>query len=135
MSDGMIKKYVKDLDGLLKELRNASLVVQPQMVVGEHAVIFLFGMIFKYLKFKDISIGHLKDLENKLDASALLENDEELLIEFESRSNHAKKDIKKVKPEDYSKTLIVCWDDNWRTCPSEIEVFDLEPLWEKAQKT
>jgi hypothetical protein len=134
MTDEIIKKYVKDLDGLLEELRNASFVVQPQMVVGEHAVILLFGMIFKYLKFKDISIGHLKDLENKLDASALLEDDEELLIEFESRSNHAKKDIKKVKPEDYSKTLIVCWNDNWRTRPSEIEVFALEPLWKQAQE-
>jgi len=136
MNDKIIKKYVKDLDGLLEELRNARFVFQPQMAVGEHAVIFLFGMIFKYLKFKDISVGHLKDLENKLDAWALLEDDEELFIEikFESRSNHAKKDIKKVKPEEYSKTLIVCWEDNWRTRPSEIEVFDLEPLWEKAQK-
>lgn len=136
MKDEIIKKYVKDSDGLLEELRNASFVFQPQMVVGEHAVIFLFGMIYKYLKFKDVSIGHLKDLENRLDASALLDDDEELLIEFESRSKHFEEHITKgdVKPEDYKNTLIVCWDDNWKERPSEIDVFDLEPLWKKAQK-
>lgn len=58
MKDEIIKKYVKDSDGLLEEL-------------------------------------------NKLDAWALLEDDEELLIEFESRSKHFQKHIKKgdVKPE------------------------------------
>jgi hypothetical protein len=130
---------VKDLDGLLEELRNASFVVQPQNVVGEHAVIFLFGMIYKYLKFKDVSIGHLKDLENRLDSTALLEDDEELFIEieFESRSKHFEEHIKKgdVKPEDYKKTLIVCWyDDNWKERPSEIDVFDLESLWNQVQE-
>jgi hypothetical protein len=138
MNDRIIKKYVKDLDGLLEELRNAPFVVQPQVEVGEHAVIFLFGMISKYLKFKDISIGHLKDLENRLDASALLEDDEELFIdiEFESRSKHFEEHIKKghVKPEDYKNTLIVCWDCNWKELPSEIDVFDIEPLWKKAQE-
>ncbi|MGB8781250.1 MAG: hypothetical protein WCD81_11470 [Candidatus Bathyarchaeia archaeon] len=136
MDDRIIKKYVKDYDGLISELTNAPFVWQPQFEIGEQAVVFLFAMIFKYLKFKDISIGHLKDLENKLDATALLEDGEELWvdIEFESRSSHAKNDIRKVKPEEYSKTLIVCWDDNWRTRPSEIDVFDIEPLWKKAQE-
>jgi hypothetical protein len=88
MNDRIIKKYVKDLDGLLEELRNAPFVVQPEFEMGEHAVTFLFGMISKYLRFKDIQLGHLKVLGNRLDATAMLENDEELFIEFESRSNH-----------------------------------------------
>jgi hypothetical protein len=138
MNDKIIRKYVEDLDRLLEELRNARFVVQPQSVVGEHAVIFLFGMIFKHLKFKDVTIGHLKDLENRLDATALLEDDEELFIEieFESRSKHFEEHITKgdVKPEDYKNTLIVCWDDNWKERPSEVDVFDLEPLWKKAQR-
>ena len=134
MNDRISKKYVKDLDGLLEELRNAPFVVQPEFEMGEHAVTFLFGMISKYLRFKDIQLGHLKALGNRLDATALLENDKELFIEFESRSNHAKKDMKKVKPVEYSRTLIVSWDDNWRTRPSEIDVFDLEPLWKKAHE-
>lgn len=110
MKDEITKKYVKDMDGLLEELRNAPFVFQPQMVVGEHAVIFLFGIIIKYLKFKDVSIGHLKDLENRLDASALLEDGEELLIEFECCSKHFEKHVKKgdIESEDYKNTLIVC---------------------------
>jgi hypothetical protein len=136
MNDRIIKKYVKDLDGLLEELRNAPFVVQPEFEMGEHAVVFLFGMISKYLKFKDITIGHLKVLENRLDATAMLENDEELFIEFESRSSHFKKHIRDgdLKPEDYKNTLIICWDCNWMELPSEIDVFDLEPLWRKAQE-
>jgi hypothetical protein len=101
---------------LLEELRNAPFVVQPQKKVGEHAVVFLFGMIFKYLRFKDISIGHSKDLGNKLDASAWSEDDEELFIEFESRSKHLEKRIRdsEVKLEDYKNTLIVFWDVCWK---------------------
>jgi hypothetical protein len=137
MNDRIIKKYVENLDGLLKELKNAPFQFQPQFEVGEEAVVFVFGMISKHLKFTDITIGHLKDLQNRLDATALLEEGEEswMDIEFESRSSHAKKDIKKVKPEDYSKTLIVCWDDDWKERPSEIDVFELSPLWKKAQET
>jgi hypothetical protein len=136
MNDIIIEKYVKNFDGLLEELRNAPFVVQPEFEMGEHAVTFLFGMISKYLRFKDIQLGHLKALGNRLDATALLENDEELLIEFESRSSHFKKHIKNgdVKPEDYKNTLVVCWDCNWKELPSEIAVFDLEPLWKKAQE-
>ena len=134
MDNDIIKKYVKDLDGLLVEL--GKVVSQPQLVVGENAVIFLFGRIYRYLNFYEFIVGHEKALENKLDAWAMLENDNnELLVEFEPRSKRFKGHIAKgnVKPEDYKNTLIVCWDDNWKERPSEIDVFDLEPLWKQAQ--
>jgi hypothetical protein len=73
MKDEIIKKYVKDLDGVLKEM--SEFVSQPQIVVGESAVIFLFGRIYKYLNFYEFIIGHDKALENKLDAWAMLEKD------------------------------------------------------------
>ena len=135
MNNEIIKKYVKDVDGLLRELGDA--VSQPHLVVGENAVIFLFGRIYRYLKFYDFIIGHEKALENKLDAWAYLEKDsKEIFVEFESRSRNFEEHIKKgdVKQKDYENTLIVCWDDNWKERPSEINVFDLEPLWKKAQK-
>jgi hypothetical protein len=134
MKDEIVKKYVKDLDGLLKEL--GEYVSQPQIVVGESAVIFLFGRIFRFLNFYEFIVGHNKALENKLDAWAMLENDDkELLVEFEARSKNFETHIKKgdVKPEDYKNTLIVCWDANWKEQPSEIDVFDIEPLWKQAQ--
>jgi len=133
MKDEIIKKYVKDLDGVLKEM--SEFVSQPQIVVGESAVIFLFGRIYKYLNFYEFIIGHDKALENKLDAWAMLEKDnKELFVEFEPRSKNFEEHIKKgnVKPKDYKNTLIVCWDDNWKERPSEIDVFELEPLWKKA---
>jgi hypothetical protein len=137
MNDRIIKKYVKDLNGLLEDLANAPFVVQPQLDMGEDAVVFLFGVISRHLKFRDITIGHLKDLANALDANAMLEDEQSFVdIEFESRSKHFEEHIKKghVKPEDYKNTLVVCWDCNWKELPSEIDVFDLEPLWNKAQE-
>ena len=135
MDKEIIKKYVKDLDGLLKEMGEA--ISQPYVVVGENAVIFFFGRIFKYLNFDDFLIGHQKDLENKLDAWAWMEKDnKEIFVEFESRSKNFKKHIIKghIKPEDYKNTLIVCWDDDWNECPSEIDIMALGLYWKQAQK-
>jgi hypothetical protein len=57
----------------------------------------------------------------------------EMLVEFKSRSRHFKKaQFLKIKPEDYKKTLLVCWDDNWEECP--VDVLELKYFWEKAQE-
>jgi hypothetical protein len=136
MKDELIKKYVKDFDGLLKELKGVSLF-QTEVVVGENAVIFVFGRIYRYLNFDDFVIGHNKDLSNKLDGCAWIDKDRKALdVEFESRSRHFIEHITKgdVKPKDYKNTLIVCWDDNWKERPSEIDVLELEPLWKQANK-
>jgi hypothetical protein len=130
--DEIVKKYVANPEGIIAEMEKV--VVQPQIQIGEQFVVFIFGLIFRHLKFKDIEIGHLKDLETKLDAFALLgENDDEIHVEFERSSNKFKPHIAKghVKPEDYKNTLIVCWDDNWQANPG-IDVLALEPFWKKA---
>jgi len=136
MKDEIIKKYVRDLDGLLRELEG-EFISQTEFVVGENTVIFLFGRIYRYLNFHEFMIGHEKTLENKLDAWAYLDKEsKEIFVEFESRSKHFEEHITKgdVKEEDYKNTLIVCWDDNWKERPSEIDVFDLESLWKQAQE-
>lgn len=128
----MVKKYVANPEGIIAEM--ADIAIQPQMQMGEQIVVFVFGRIFRYLKFRDIEIGHLRDLENKLDALTWLgEQEDEILVEFESSSNKSKPHIAKgdVKPEDYNKVLIICWDDNWRTNPG-IDVLALEPFWKQA---
>jgi len=135
MKDEIIKKYVKDLDGLLKEMDN--FILETTLKIGESAVVFFFGRIFRYLNFDGLVIGHEKASENKLDAWAWQnKNKKGIFVEFESRSKHFKKHIRNgdVKPEDYKNTLIVCWDDNWQERPSEIDVLELEPLWKQANK-
>jgi hypothetical protein len=133
MKEEIIKKYVKDLNGLLKEMEG-EFVSQTSIVVGESAVIFMFGRIFRYLNFFEFIIGHDKALGNRLDAWGMLGNDRDILIEFEPRSKNFEEHIKKgdVKPEDYKNILIVCWDDNWKERPSEIDVLEIEPLWKQA---
>lgn len=136
MKDEIIKKYVKDLNGLLKELKDVS-PYQTDIVVGENAVIFYFGRIYKYLNFYDFTIGHEKALSHKLDGWAWIEKDKKAIdVEFEPQSKNFEEHIKKgdVKPEDYENTLIVCWDDNWKECPSEIDVLELEHFWKQAHK-
>jgi hypothetical protein len=58
-------------------------------------------------------------------------------LEFEVYSKNFETYIKKgdVKPEDYKNTLIVCWDHDWKECPSEIDVIDLNPFWKQANET
>jgi hypothetical protein len=130
MNDKIIRKYVRDLDGLLKELKG-EFVSQTELQVGENAVIFLFGRIYRYLNFYEFVIGHEKALENDLDAWAYLEKENKgISVEFEAQSANFKKD--KHDPEKCD--LIVCWNDNWNGRPAKIDVFDLESLWKQAQE-
>ena len=122
------RKYVRDLDGLLGEM--SKVTIQPRLVVGENAVVFLFGRIFRYLNFDDIVIGHEKALDSELDAWAWQEKyKREIIIEFESRSKHFED-----QGHDPNKCdLIVCWEDNWKTCPSNVDVLELKQFWIEAQ--
>lgn len=127
MEDKIIRKYVRDSNGLLMEMGKVK--CQPELVVGENAVIFLFGRIFRYLNFDDILIGHEKDLDSRLDASAW-QGRKEIIIEFEACSKNFKKD----KHDPNKCDLIVCWEDDWKERPSNIDVLELKRFWEKAQK-
>jgi hypothetical protein len=122
MMDEMIKKYVKDMEGLLKELWLAQMTI-AQKKIKEKAVIFIFGRIFRFLNFEDVMIGHEK--AGDLDALAWTKDEREVIIEFESRSKNFNHDISKCD-------LIVCWEHDWKDCP--IDVLELKYLWERAQE-
>ena len=125
MIDEIIKKYVKDMDELLEELSEVQAI--PAVRIDEKAVIFLFGRIFRFLNFDDITVGHEK--AGDLDAWAWNEKDmQDTIIEFEARSKNFEvhKHVNKCD-------LIVCWEDNWgKECP--IDVLELKYFWEKAQE-
>ena len=127
MKKDVIKKYVRDLDGLLEELSLVQAI--PAVRIDEKAVIFLFGRIFRFLNFDDVTVGHEK--AGDLDAWAWNEREmRDTIIEFEATSRNFdihKHDSKKCN-------LIVCWEHNWKQCPRNIEVLELKYLWEKTQK-
>ena len=127
MKEDVIKKYVKDIDGLLEELSEVQAI--PALRTNENAVIFLFGRIFRFLNFDDITIGHEKNDDVKLDAWAWNEKDmRDTLIEFESRSKNFL-----IHGHDTHKCdLIVCWEDNWKDCPTDI--LELKSFWANAQE-
>lgn len=129
MQKEIIRKYVKDLRGLLKE-------VELMDDVGEYSwkgkkeemVIFLFGRVFRFLRFDSLFIGH-EPHEKSFDATAFTqENGEvkETIIEFEVYSSTFKKE------HDLSQhVLIVCWEDDWKRYPKNIEMLELKQFWER----
>ena len=122
MKEEVIKKYVKDLDGLLNDLGGEISEIFIAQGVSEDMVIFLFGTIFKHLNIKDILIKDEKTGE--LDAIAEL-NDEEIVIEFEVNSGNFQK-----HGHDKDKcNLVVCWKDNWENPPTNIDILELKYFW------
>jgi hypothetical protein len=66
MKEEAVKKYVRDLDGMLREIEEWD---DPEVYKMTHdMVIFLFGRIFRFLNFETILIGH--DVRGDLDAVA-----------------------------------------------------------------
>ena len=126
MKKDVIKKYVRELDGLLEEMSLVQAI--PAVRIDEKAVIFLFGRIFRFLNFDDVTVGHEK--AGDLDAWAWNEREmRDTIIEFEATSRNF--DIHKHDPKKCN--LIVCWEHNWKQCPRNIEVLELKYLWEKTQ--
>ena len=123
----IVKKYVRDLNGLLEEMSLVQAI--PAVRIDEKAVIFLFGRIFRFLNFDDVTVGHEK--AGDLDAWAWNEREQrDTIIEFEATSRNFK-----VHKHDPNKcNLIVCWEHNWKECPNNIDVLELKQFWEKAQK-
>lgn len=132
MKTNVIEKYVKDLDGLLKEVKESEKklgdVYADRMYHVESAVIFVFGTIFKFFNFSSIMFGAQTGIDAAVDC-----NNEILDLEFATYSSNVKKrhikDIRKDK-----RFLIVCWEHNWKECPSNIDVLELKQFWEKGQE-
>jgi hypothetical protein len=124
MKEEVIKKYIKDLDGLLKEVNEIGDYFLAWKGFPNHSmVIFLFGCLYKHLNFQGILIGHEK--AGDLDALAFLDG-EDVIIEFEAYSSNFKKER-----HDASKcNLIVCWEHDWMECPVSIDVLELKRFWE-----
>lgn len=123
----MIEKYVKDFDGLLKELKTLKGKlgdIEAETIYNVEApVIFTFGTVFKFFNFSSITFGTRKGID------AVVEwNDKALGLEFESHSS----DFRRHKHPKEGCNLIVCWEDD--NAPDDIEVIELKQLWEEAQK-
>jgi len=125
LKDETIRKYVKNMDGLLEEMSEVQAI--PAVRIDEKAVTFLSDRIFRFLNFDDIIVGH----EKADDLDALAFNDREMqdtIIEFEAKSRH----FKRHKHDPKKCNLIVCWEDDWKECP--IDVLELRYFWEKTQE-
>jgi hypothetical protein len=135
MEKRIIEKYVKDLDGMLKEIKRWEEEAPLWETVAENlmyesAVVFAFGRLFKFFNFSGIHFG----LPMRLDATVEWKN-EWKDVEFEVFSKDFIEHIKKgqVKPEDYKETIIICWEHNWRECPKEIDIIELRHFWQLAK--
>jgi len=127
MEDKVIRKYVRALDGLLREFGESI----DEGFIGrwpsENMVIFLFGNIWRYLNLEDITIRD--ERKGELDGDAYLCG-KRIVIEFEAKSSH----FDEHKHDPNKCDLIVCWEDDWKERPSKIDVLELKHFWEKAQK-
>jgi hypothetical protein len=126
------------LDGLISELRSwgEEFTVLHQTFtfaerwMYEQGIIFLFGRLYKFFSFRDISIW-----SKGLDAVVRWQ-DEVKELEFEVLSSGFKEHIKRgdVKPENYKNTIIVCWEDDWKDRPTEIDTIVMKDLLELGLK-
>lgn len=88
--------------------------------INEQGVVFLFGVIAKKLGFEVESVQ-----ESYPDCTAKKKRHdgsfEDARIEFEFKSSSFKKHNHDPKDCDY----IVCWEHDWKDCPSHLEVIEL----------
>jgi len=129
MNADMVKKYVKDLDRLLKECREFK--GKDMLFECEAMVIFIFGIIYKYFNLLGILIKDEK--KGELDAIAYLDPSakNEIHIEFELYSSNFVDHGHDPNKCD----LIVCWQHDWKECPNNIDVLELEQFWDKANRS
>jgi len=122
IKEEVIKKYVKDLDGLLQEIQQ-----YDDLFESEASVIFYFGRIYKYLNLYGIMIKDEK--KGELDAIAYLDPQakKEINIEFELWS----KNFVEHGHDPNKCDLIICGMHNWKECPDDIDVIELDYLWKK----
>ena len=144
MKEDIIRKYVRDLDGLLKEIRSwekeGTVLHQTypdvQQWMYEQGIVFLFGRLYRFFNFGDIILGSnartLKGLDGVVSWGKEIKE-----LEFEVLSSGFDVHILRgdVKPDDYKNTIIVCWEHKWKECPSDIDVIEFKHFWELAKKT
>jgi hypothetical protein len=125
MKNDVIKKYVKDLDGLLKEVQKIKGklgdIDADTIYNVESAVIFVFGTIYKFFNFSSITFGKHKGLDAVVEL-----NNEFINLEFETVS----KDFERHRHNQKMCGLIICWKHDWKDCPSNIDVIELKCFWE-----
>ena len=140
MKDEIIKKYVRDPEGLKKEIKSfkqryPDFSVDPaseEDIIYHETVIFLFSIIYKYLVFENIprfSGGEGLD--------ALIEyKDDMIYVEFERFSSNLLNPKHHTDEEIAECNLLVCWEDNSRKkddCWKHIDVFELKCFWEQPK--
>jgi hypothetical protein len=137
MNDTVARKYIRDLDGLLKEIKSSEeeaplWETEVEEYMYESAIVFAFGRLYKFFNFSGIHFG----MPAGLDCGVVFKDDL-MNLEFEVYSKGFREHIKKgqVTPEDHKKTLVVCWKDDWRDRPSDIDVIELKDLWQRAKKS
>ena len=87
---------------------------------NEQGVVFLFGMVSKYLGFDSIEyLGpDFPDCEGKRRVGNRQQL-QHVKIEFEFKSGNYDHDP-------HGCDVIVCWEHNWKECPSSLEVIELK---------
>ena len=131
MKEEVIKKYVKDSDGLLRGLKlweNKPLwdVYYPKEIPPYHdALIFVFGRLFNFFNFNWIFFGSHEGLD-----AFVKWNDQIIDLEFEVFSKTFKRQhLKHIKKDE--KVLVVCWEDNWKNPPKNIDIIELGKLFKE----
>jgi len=136
MKEEVIRKYVKELDGLIKEIRHWE-EERPlwesdiEEYMYENAVVFAFGGLYRFFNFEGIHFGMPRGLD-----CGVVWKGEHKLVEFEVSSRNFQEHIKKgdVKPSDYKDIIIVCWKHKPGDCPEEIDVIELRHFWKLAKE-
>jgi hypothetical protein len=138
MSEEIIKKYVKNPEGLKKEIesfnqRYPDFSVDPaseEDIIYHETVIFLFSIIYKYLVFENIPL-----FSGGKGLDALIEYKDDMMnVEFEVLSSEFRDHTDEQKQEC---KMVVCWRDNSRKkddCWKYIDVIELRYFWKKYSK-
>jgi len=123
----IIDKYVRNLDGMITEIRD----LKEDLFESEEMVVFYSGVIYKYLNLYGIVIKDEK--KGELDAIAYLDLQAKkgITVEFELYSSN----FVEHKHDPNKCDLIICWRHDWKECPNNIDVFELEYFWELAKTT
>ena len=84
------------------------------------------------MDFDSLLIGH-EPREKDFDAVAWTQEDErarETLIEFEVYSKNFEREGHRTKKH----VLVICWEDDWKDRPENIDILELKQFWEIQEK-
>jgi hypothetical protein len=140
MKEDIVKKYVRDLDGLEKEVKLfkqkfLNLPEEPDwdylLPCYHESVIFFFSVIYKYLVFEELPIfSGGKGLDAWIEYEGNVMDVEFEVLSSDFPNHHTDEEKEKCK-------MIVCWKDNSRKKHEfwkHIDVFELRHFWERANQ-